>query len=159
MTPARIAAATAFTHTRRSEPSSSPAPSHNPSIRQIWLGMTPASRSTTSACQSPKKALIRNRSWLFPPFVDTIRDGARDHAADEDVEATVKQRSERIKRESQNQCENVRELPGITGGREQKREWRQQQDRRRKGLGETGGERVADHGGAKPDRDQAAPKP
>src|SRR3954465_11539082 len=108
MTPARIAAATARTQTRSSEPSSMPPPNHRPSMRHIWLGTTPATNSTASACQSPMScaklmrappatnAPHRRRRPPRPPPRPAIGEGGRHEAADEDVEAGIHLRGQWI---------------------------------------------------------------
>src|SRR5205823_11195813 len=66
MTPARIAVATALTHTSASEPSSTPLPSQSPANRQASLGTKPAITRINSACQSPIKPLMRRADGARP---------------------------------------------------------------------------------------------
>src|SRR5882724_5335192 len=171
MTPARIAVATALTQTSSSEPSSTPPPSHKPSIRQTSLGRKPAITSTSSACQSPRKWLIGAlesdstglnqtrasfrfehdlfgkpgslfRIMLSPP-VNAIGDGAGRHAADQDIDAGVQGGRHRKQRQSQYQRQDVGKLPAVARGRKQKCQRRQQQDRGSKQLWQIGCEAVA----------------
>src|SRR5882757_5680306 len=146
MTPARIAVATALTQTSSSEPSSTPPPSHRPTIRQASLGRKPAISSTSSACRSPTKSARRSPIGALPPPVNGIGDGAGRYTADQDIDTGVQCGRERKQCQSQHQRQDIGKLPAVACGGEQKRQRRQQQDRGGKQLREVGCEAVADRG-------------
>src|SRR5882757_3725798 len=121
MTPARIAVATALTHTKSSEPSSTPPPSQSPSIRQTSLGRKPAISSTSSAFQSPRKWPRKGarKSLMAVP-------ANSEHHSD----ARVQGGGERKQCQPQQWREDIGKLPAVAGGGKQKCQRRQQQDRR-----------------------------
>src|SRR5215211_2804640 len=108
MTPARMAVATALTHTRTSEPSSTPAPNHSPAMRQTSLGRKPASTRINSACGLPKNSLMR---VALPPPVHAVGNAAGGDAADQNIDAGMQHRHQRKQRDPEHQRQYVRYLP------------------------------------------------
>ena len=157
MTPASTAVATALTHTRNSNPRRGPA-QPRPSIRHIWFGMTPATSRISNACQSPRK-LLRRRSCARSPPVNAIGNGTGGHAADEDVDAAIRHRRNRIAAKLRAPARPHGDLPGVACGGEQKRQRRQQEDGGGKQLRQIGRQQIADRGRGQADGYETGAEP
>src|SRR3954465_10688148 len=87
-----------------------------------------------------------------------ISNRASREAADEDVEAGVHLRGQRIQQYAKREGDDIGDLAAVACGREQEGQRRQQKDRRAKRLSQIGGKEIADRIGGETHRDKTEAK-